>query len=225
MAVWSAATLAVPANISRYLFSISHIIELGALDDADFPILFSQICHNLRNIALANPTFWSTIRFTGGKASYNEVVERLRRSRNAPLDLVATKLDTREDGLKMLELLYPHVARWRTMNLEVWETASADTVMRALVDPAPLLETLTISGFCTAPVNPFGGVTPSLRHLVVRGVPLVWSSPMFLNLESLYVHSSNWTTPETLATCEFKEENVLFWGGTDGFRSFFPARD
>ncbi|KAG8862820.1 hypothetical protein FRB96_000830 [Tulasnella sp. 330] len=178
---------------------ISRIIELGAQEDPRrFPRLFSQISGRLRMIALENPTFWSSIDFIGGHASYDEVSERLRRSKDAPLDLMVSRLDTREDAEMMLKLLYPHVRRWRSLVLEVWETAAADTVMRALVDKAPLLEHLSISGFCNAPADPFRGQTPALKSLIVRGVPLVWESTLFYSVSSLYVHSSNWTSPALL---------------------------
>ncbi|KAG9025967.1 hypothetical protein FRB95_009532 [Tulasnella sp. JGI-2019a] len=152
----------------------------------------------MREIALDNPTFWSSIEFTGGHSSYDEVSERLRRSKDAPLDLVVSRLDTRADAEMMIQLLYPHVRRWRSLVLEVWETAVADTVMEALVDAAPLLEHLSVSGFCTAPADLFHGQAPVLKSLVVRGVPLVWESTLFYNLSSLYVHSSNWTSPALL---------------------------
>lgn len=171
-------------------------------DESYFPRLVSHISGRLRDIALGNPTFWSTIDFIGGKTSYDDIAARLDRSRDAPLDVTVTRLDTREDAEKMLELLYPHVGRWRSFTVEVWEAAAADAVMSALVDAAPRLETLSLSGFSNGPVNPFGGNTPALKSLTVRGVSIVWDTPLFYNLTSLYVHSSNWTNPALLEKCE-----------------------
>ncbi|KAG8903126.1 hypothetical protein FRB99_003728 [Tulasnella sp. 403] len=98
----------------------------------------------------------------------------------------------------MLSLLYPHVGRWRSLSVEVWEAPAADALMRALVDPAPKLQSLSLAGFGHGPFNPFGGKTPSLKNLSAKSMPMLWDSPLFSTIESLYIHCPSWSSQSIL---------------------------
>lgn len=111
---------------------------------------------------------------------------------------------TKYDVDEVLDLLYPHIGRWRTLEVDLRTSQAADAFLQALVDAAPLLESATFSGVSNVqgPVHVFGGKTPSLKSMSIRNVSLLWDSPLFHNLTSLQVHSSACTSPSFMDQCE-----------------------
>lgn len=184
-------------------FSISRIIELGdELGESSFPTLISHVCSRLRSIALGNAAFWTSIRFVGGRKSYDDIRSRLERSKNAPLRLTITRLLTPEDADMMLGLLYPHVGRWLSFISDDCDKVATDVVVQTLTHDAPILETLSLGACSMTRVNPFAGRTPTLRSLIVKDVSLLWESPLFENLTILDVSSSVAVSPTfALAKC------------------------
>ncbi|KAG8885865.1 hypothetical protein FRB97_009027 [Tulasnella sp. 331] len=177
---------------------ISRIIELGSEDGQDgFPKLVSHISRWLRDVALGNPTLWSSITIVGNKTSREEISMRLERSKGVPLELVVSGMYTRQDAEDALNLLYPHIDRWKTLDADLRTSQAADAFMHALIDSAPLLESATFSGVSNihSPVHIFGGKTPSLKSMSVRNVSVLWNSPLLQSLTSLQVHSSACTSP------------------------------
>ncbi|KAG9040199.1 hypothetical protein FRB95_000128 [Tulasnella sp. JGI-2019a] len=175
---------------------ISRIIELGFEDgEPDFPRLVSHVSGWLRDVALGNPTFWATITAVATKTSREEILMRLERSKGVPLDITISGLYTRHDAEDVLDLLYPHVGRWRTLQADLRTTYAMEAFIQALVDPAPLLQSVSLFGVSNAygPVHIFGGNVPSLKSLSIRNISLPWDSPLFHDLTSLQVHSSTCT--------------------------------
>lgn len=189
---------------------ISRIIELGAQDsksegNSRFPILISHTCARLRDIVLSTPMLWTDIDFVGGKThpdAYDEIAARLQRSSTVPVDVAASNIATKEDAETFLRLVYPHVKRWRSFDLSVLDAHVAVTLMENLVDEAPILERMNLSGPGVRVFNPFGGQAPNLRHLSTRSMPLKWDGPLFDNLLTLSIHTPTWTQASLLGKWE-----------------------
>ncbi|KAG8927734.1 hypothetical protein FRC02_007820 [Tulasnella sp. 418] len=98
----------------------------------------------------------------------------------------------------MLQHLYPHLKRWRSLSLEVWEQEPADILTSALIDEAPRLESVILTGYSSKPINLFGGVTPRLQRLSIKTMSLDWKSSLFSTVTDLYVHCSTFNSPSLL---------------------------
>lgn len=185
---------------------ISRIIEIGAQDskaegNARFALFLSHTCTRLRDIVLSTPLLWTDIEFVGGKThpgAYDEIAARLQRSSTVPIDVAASNITTKEDAEIFLRLVYPHVKRWRSFDLSVLDAHVAVTLMENLVDEAPILERMNLSGPGVRVFNPFGGRAPNLRHLATRSMPLKWDGPLFDNLHTLSIHTPTWTQASLL---------------------------
>lgn len=202
----SATATPPPPFLAPPVEIISRIIELGAEDskasgDSRFPVLVSHTCTRLRDIVLSTPLLWTDINFVGGKThpgAYDEIAARLQRSSTVPVDVAATNITTKEDAEIFLRLVYPHVRRWRSFDLSVLDAHVAVTLMENLVDEAPVLERMNLSGPGVRVFNPFSGRAPSLRHLSTRSMPLKWDGPLFDNLTTLSIHTPTWTQASLL---------------------------
>lgn len=165
----------------------------------------SHTCTRLRDIVLSTPLLWTDINFVGGKThpgAYDEIAARLERSSSVPIDVAATNIATKEDAEIFLRLVYPHVKRWRSFDLSVLDAHVAVSLMENLLDEAPILERMNLSGPGVRIFNPFGGRAPNLRHLSTRSMPLKWDGPLFDNLHTLSIHTPTWTQASLLGKCE-----------------------
>ncbi|KAG8941168.1 hypothetical protein FRC04_004692 [Tulasnella sp. 424] len=141
------------------------------------------------------------INFVGGKThpgAYDEIAARLERSSSVPIDVAASNITTKEDVEIFLRLVYPHVRRWRSFDLSVLDADVAATLMENLLDEAPILERMNLSGPGDSVINPFGGRASNLRHLSIRGMSLKWDGPLFNNLHTLSIHTPTWTQTSLL---------------------------
>lgn len=192
--------LAPPVEILSLI--IEHGVEESkAVGDTRFPVLMSHTCTRLRDIVLSTPLLWTDINFVGGKThpgAYDEIAARLERSSSVPIDVAATNIATKEDAEIFLRLVYPHVKRWRSFDLSVLDAHVAVSLMENLLDEAPILERMNLSGPGVRIFNPFGGRAPNLRHLSTRSMPLKWDGPLFDNLHTLSIHTPTWTQASLL---------------------------
>ncbi|KAI0029165.1 hypothetical protein K488DRAFT_10507, partial [Vararia minispora EC-137] len=186
--------------------------DAGADEDAevDFEVLVSHVCQRWRAVALGTPALWNCVSFSEGPP-FERSRTYIERSREAPLTITidCTVQPRQTDGRVLPEdlpairdLILPHVGRWRSFECAVSSYAVMHSTLLALssAGPAPELDELMLydhgehddeyesfhPASLRAPLLPFGGIAPNLRHVVLWGVHLDWERAAFLTgLETL----------------------------------------
>lgn len=123
----------------------------------------SHVCQHWRLVAIETANLWTTLKFRAG-CPWDENQEWLSRSKDSPLDITinyfaldefaphSPELEQAEaDFIAILDLVLPHVSRWRAFRLDVDMYRYLALAWRRLeecpVDPGtPLLETLVLKG-------------------------------------------------------------------------------
>lgn len=188
-----------------------------------FQILVSHVCSRWRNLVLDTPSFWSKLNFAEGPP-YERSRIWIERAKDIPLDL---KIDCRVDDFDpvvseeeidgepilvpeidkeqlktILDLIMPHVARWRSLVVLVtyYEYMHIALSRFAECDAAPEMETLELGHYedrdeyeqfvpveYIEPFRVFGSNMPKLKDLTLWGIHLDWegSLPIFGCLTSL----------------------------------------
>lgn len=149
---------------------------------------------------------WTPISFRGIK-DVAQVQDRLSRSQNVPIDVSLAGISTREEAELAVQLLVPHVKRWRSFRMDILESKVTDVILNALerVEEAPLLESMSLSngvGISGTPFHLFHGNAPSLRSLSLKNIPLKWDAPMFNGVETLYMASHMWRPDACFERCK-----------------------
>ena len=199
-------------------------------DDSDeethFATLCSSVCQYWRDIAINTCQLWSSLIFDGSEVSLERSTVWLARSKDVPLSILVDLPDsegkiapTSRGGSDMsdriLELILPHVLRWKIFALQadsnelifMWQTRLA------LLSSAPILEHIEFHCseewfdehasqppmFRSPPVI-FPSGTPNIRSVDLWGVHLDWESvTFFTGLESLHLA---WHTKDVRPTTE-----------------------
>jgi hypothetical protein len=119
-----------------------------------FELLVSTVSRRWRTVALQTPRLWTNLNINISQQTTNLHVLYLRRSKICALNITFTQSNSRwvdaNRGLDpsirfkwYLELLIPHVARWRKLAIRNAFVGSISTAFSALTDlHAPVLETL-----------------------------------------------------------------------------------
>ncbi|KAI0769810.1 hypothetical protein C8Q74DRAFT_1202496, partial [Fomes fomentarius] len=197
-------------------------------DDRDptqltFEVSVSHVCRRWRDIALHTPHLWTTIHFRT-RAHMNRGKIYLSRNARLPIDIyvdtcsedtyaVRKDLLFRADFLPVFDIVLPHIPRWRELHLKVADLECKGSARKVLntCGPAPVLRTLQLwhvqnwrtperlfGAIGPPPVVVFAGQLPSLKHIILQGVNLPWtSSPFLRNLSSIEyaVHSDDVRMP------------------------------
>ncbi|EJC97936.1 uncharacterized protein FOMMEDRAFT_46963, partial [Fomitiporia mediterranea MF3/22] len=206
-------------------------------EDLPFPVRMSHVCRRWRRIAINMPSLWTTLDFAEPRPFEKSRVW-LERSKQAPLNLVIdlsvfddesdSDTDFQDDGEDrelvkdrqlsldlnyILDLIIPHVSRWRTFELSVTLYKHIYLALKRLekcpADPgAPLLETFAL--FCHEDsddfdadsfvfeeyrehILPFGGNAPKLIEAGLWGVHIDWK--LLIPLSERSALSSLYSTP------------------------------
>ncbi|KAI0031056.1 hypothetical protein K488DRAFT_52904 [Vararia minispora EC-137] len=164
--------------------------------DRDEPPVLSNVmlvCHRWAAIVRETPALWSQITISP-QHSLNRAKVRLARSKSAPLD-IAIVFDTRRDPLSAripwnevitlaLDLLVPHMWRWRSFNLAVPQSAQVHRALARCISPAPSLSSLHVRIFNTLqeeesdsslPLALLAGLAPRLRECTLYSVSIDWN--------------------------------------------------
>jgi hypothetical protein len=177
-----------------------HILTLGVLepDDNDDPLVLSNlmlVCRHWAALVRDTSVLWSRI-IISPHHPLSRARLRLARSKSVPLD-ISLVFDTRRDTpgaraptdqilARALDLLVPHIARWRSFHLAVPEPPQAHAALARCAAPAPLLASLTVRIFNTlqdeetdAPPAPalFAGLAPRLRACTLHALAFDWRAP------------------------------------------------
>ena len=186
-----------------------------------FQVLVSHVCRFWRDVALNMPSLWTNLDFTEGPPFTKSRVW-IERSQNLPLDIhidcggsdddddddeesstvseFSDSIATKEDLIVVLGLIVPHVARWRSLRVEVESYDYMHLALTSLAEcpAAPQLECLQLSHHDDADVTelfqpehlrefflPFHGIAPKLNSVNLWGVHIMWSAPFLSGLTDL----------------------------------------
>ena len=189
------------------------------LVDNSFQVTVSHVCRHWRDVALDTPALWSDIDLETGKhaaPSRRRASEYLSRSKGYPLSIFIDVNEWGEDDestcselsdyqspvtnvqlQEIVDLLLPHVGRWRKFKLVAEDYLYFHTVLSQLraAPPASLLEHLELHhleddvepehlffprpGLMT-PFVLFDNCAPKLQHVSFHGVHIDWHNSTFL---------------------------------------------
>ncbi|QRV92517.1 translation initiation factor 3, subunit a (eIF-3a) [Ceratobasidium sp. AG-Ba] len=176
---------------------LDSIPEIGGL----FFDVVCRVCKLWKQVAESTPSLWSTITVDSHN-SLKVARMRLKRSCSVPLDIQITlpdRLAFARNSLvageltRALELLKPHISRWRTLRVQVPDHAHAQLVFTACArSRAPLLECLSVQVGQTRVAGSeelpwLLGEALALRNLSLSSAYIGWSAVPFKNLASLYL--------------------------------------
>lgn len=205
----------LPAEVLMYIFQLGMAISLSenedfsdsdssVSDDIDsdklelpWELLVSKICRRWRETAIQTASLWTNIEFNLDPMTITKNKEYLKRSKNAPIDILIDFLDTDEDPVSVVALtrmamtcVIPHVQHWRSFRLcsSIYTPIARALAMLGQCRSAPLLETLYLDfTHDQEPNEPFPiprlakqdfvifhGVVPRLKRLSLSGVFLNW---------------------------------------------------
>ena len=163
-----------------------------------FATTVSHVCCRWRQVALATPSLWSKLTFTT-ETSFEQNRTSLERSRNSPLELFLhfdmpdeliaesaassdgdgdelLKKEVEMDLKRALDLIIPHVSRWRALHVMLDLDKHMDLLLGRMepLPGAPLLQTLALcsNDFVSHPAYSkpymlFSGSVPKLSDLSV----------------------------------------------------------
>ncbi|KAL0948843.1 hypothetical protein HGRIS_008964 [Hohenbuehelia grisea] len=180
-------------------------------DTGPYPMdAVSRVCRRWRRTALGIPPLWNLI----FRAEPSVMSSSLARSRGTPLKVYlqgdshwpgpASDESLRHDA-DMLLTVKSHMHRIQELHLI--DNVATATVLELLQQPAPVLESLTLSLYTsfTIPTQPLpalpvllAGVTPNLRRLTMNGFTS-WSANLFPNLTHLALSNQDVGTPIPLS--------------------------
>ena len=185
-----------------------------------FQVLVSHVCRFWRDVALNMPSLWTNLDFTEGPPFMKSSVW-IQRSQNLPLDIhidcggsdddddddetstvseFSDSIASTEDLIVVLDLIVPHVARWRSLRVAVesYDYMHLTLTWLSKCPAAPQLECLHLSHHDDADTSelfqpehlrdfflPFHGIAPKLHYVNLWGVHIMWSAPFLSGLTDL----------------------------------------
>ncbi|TFK68653.1 hypothetical protein BDN72DRAFT_960143 [Pluteus cervinus] len=158
----------------------------------------TQVCRRWRDTARGTPNLWAWLPFVFPiplmkPAQWDTLTKTGHGSRCMPLHVrIRTNMWTSGYNARILGQL----SRIKTLGIAFDELGSFDKIQKALMDPAPLLESLNIRWepniyswikHETLPPGLFGGCAPELRHVSLENCGGVWQADIFKNLTTLCI--------------------------------------
>ncbi|KIM76463.1 hypothetical protein PILCRDRAFT_91563 [Piloderma croceum F 1598] len=130
----------LPNEILAYIFTIGARSRPGPYDELPFPLLVSCITRSWRDVAINSPSVWSNLIFTTSVHSDRWCAALwLPRSGAHPLDITIDLLGRAKE--RIMNLIIPHVARWRRFSVKAWDRGDLEVVLLPLrTASAPLLQ-------------------------------------------------------------------------------------
>lgn len=174
--------------------------------DLPFQVLVSHVCKRWRYIAIETPTLWTSINFLEGPPFVKSQVW-IDRSKQLPIDIEIDCPALDGDGIphtfsiidlsSALDIIIPHVHRWKKLDVSVCNYEYMYFVMERLSEckAAPQLELIDFCHYedcddsdhfkppsLIQSFAPFNGNAPKLKHAAFWGVHILWSIPLLHNL-------------------------------------------
>jgi hypothetical protein len=150
----------------------------------------TYVCAYWRRVALECPSLWTNITLM----HYRWAEEMLLRSKMAPLTVVTDVSRHKSRHLELVRAALARIGQIRELTItgDGYEPKSLDKILAGLVDPAPILEILSVSyasinqgdGTRILPRCLFSGEAPCLRKLSLHNCPLAWDAPILRALTS-----------------------------------------
>lgn len=201
---------------------LAHVVELAYFsEDLPYDELRSalvQTSSRFRQITLTTPSLWSKYHLTLGNVYeyLDHLPKYLHLSKGYPLDLHFSCFWSPSLTQRLMDLFLPHSRRWRHLSI----TTPNTDIFSYLVDvAAPVLTTISLSHFSSQrrlglDYHIFGGLLPSLSHLLLRNVSLDKVNIPLRNLTKLEVRGyGTWpgfdALEELLSGSETLEEMVF----------------
>jgi hypothetical protein len=156
-----------------------------------FPVIASHVCRFWRSVALGSPSLWTIITFPK-RLQYKRPTIWLERSKSLPIDITVNVFSETHVST-VLDIIMPHVTRWRKLKVAVDQNVLMDMVLTRLAQctGAPLLEILILRyfkynrGSTQSSLVPFHGNAPRLSYVILTFVSISWSSPFLHDLVKL----------------------------------------
>jgi hypothetical protein len=183
MIVRSIETL--PNEILAYIFTLGASSRPGPFDELPFPLLVSCVTHRWRDVAIGTPSMWSTLVFTTSAHSDRWCAALwLPRSGVHPLDITIDLVGRAKEGI--MDLIMPHIARWRRLSVKAWDRKDLEVVMSPLrTASTPLLQHVEFRCLVDEKMESWPSHerclsihTPALRSIRLRGLCLECSPPL-----------------------------------------------
>ncbi|KDQ05702.1 hypothetical protein BOTBODRAFT_39987 [Botryobasidium botryosum FD-172 SS1] len=156
-------------------------------------LTLSSVCRLWRNFITQDcPVLWTKLPM----ASTSLMKLFLSRSMEVPLEIVFGDIDGGAYFSERISLVRPHISRCKSLHMSFHRNDDAQVVVDLLRDsaPAPHLEFLDLrhEGLDIGHPSwdpylpaPFAGITPCLRKLRLKGIPIPLHSPIFRGLTRL----------------------------------------
>ncbi|RXW18760.1 hypothetical protein EST38_g7095 [Candolleomyces aberdarensis] len=201
---------------------LAHIVELAYFSEElpydELRLAVSHTSSRFRQITLTTPSLWSKYHLTQGNVHdyLDHLPKYLHLSKGYPLDLHFSCFWPESLSQRLMDLFLPLSHRWRHLSIT---TPNAD-IFSYLVDvSAPILTTVSLSHFSSQrrhvlDYHAFGGLLPSLTHLLLRNISLDRLNIPLRNLTKLEIRGyGTWprfsTLEELLSGSETLEEMVF----------------
>ncbi|KAJ6472307.1 hypothetical protein C8R47DRAFT_1221811 [Mycena vitilis] len=140
--------LELPAEITAHIFTLSLRTD-RAPSRYNSPLIFTQICHSWREIAVATPSLWQSIHVNQGQASHRDSRKLLEiwlhRSASLPLLLSFARSDAGAQSLIDGSLI--HHRRWRELELSSIGSCHGAVVIDGTDKEFPLLRKVTFKSW------------------------------------------------------------------------------
>jgi hypothetical protein len=188
-----------------------------------FPLLVCSVNRHWRNVALNSPIVWSCIDVSV-KQPFDVTERWIKRSKGCLIDVTLTfrGVVRKVDVDVMIDLVVPHVGRWRRFFLDATDRADVEKVLsRVRGAPAPYLRRFWIRNFGyigqDSSHSPIISIrAPMLHSVQLEHVPL-WCSPPLVGLRVLSLNNIRPTYSEIYniaSKCPLLNELIL--------RNFYP---
>lgn len=191
----SSSIRSLPNEILAYIFTIGASTRPRRHDELPFPLLVSSINVEWRDVAVNSPPVWSNLIFANDVQSDHWCATIwLPRSGAHPLDITIDLLGRTKDHI--MDLILPHVARWRKLSVTAWDRRDMEDVLLPLRTlPAPLLQHVEFR--CNEDEDPsfwelhnhcLALDAPSLKSIRLRGL-CTQCAPPLVGLTALHLDS------------------------------------
>lgn len=174
----------LPNEILAYIFTLGTNSRPGRNGKPPFALLVSCVTRRWREVAIGSPSLWSNLVFTTSVHSDHWCAALwLPRSGAHPLDITIDLLSRAKE--RIMDIIVPHIARWRRLSVKAWDRRDLEVVLSPLRSAsAPLLQHVEFRCLVDENVGSWRSHepclaldTPRLRSVRLRGLCLGCSPP------------------------------------------------
>lgn len=202
------------------------ILVYGLSQDTFFPLTFSHVCGRWRADAIRTPVLWTNLTFNNESNKLPEQqAEWIARSKQALLNISIrtgklfgnqSKAASLEKMGRDMNLIRPHVHRWKTLYIANWRPAPK--LLRIISDQlryttAPNLESIVVINSLMYTRTSIGRTkyaqfklgTPSLRNITLTDLPVRLSNTLLTGLRKWSISEDNFDADATKAVAQLRD--------------------